>query len=469
MASNNVTKPVAPIERIFEAEAAAGPSLKRPDEEAKSEQHGVSGGPVASKPRCVKEWRVKCGERAVGIRNPIREIMDSVVGKENPSKQMISLAQGDPTAFKHLRPSNIMVEAVNAAFNAGGFHGYQPSQGLPACRNALAEFFSVAGRKPLTPNDVFMTLGCSEALGHCVAALAAKGANMLLPRPAFSLYEVLCAYHGVECRYYELLPDQGWEVDLDSLAAVADDNTCAVLINNPSNPCGAVYSRAHLAQVLAACADLKLPVIADEVYSGMTFGEPYAACAAVASNVPVISVCALSKKWLAPGWRLGWITVHDAEGALASAGVPDTLLKLCQVSLGPSAPLQAAMPTILNNTGPEWYQEKLQALQRQAKVCVERARGIPGLSIASEPQGAMYVMVRITPNALLGIGDDDVTFARELLREESVAVLPGQCFMLPGYFRVVFAPPVDVLDQAWDRIEAFCQRRAAPDMMGKSI
>ena len=153
MASNNVTKPVAPIERIFEAEVAAGPSLKRPDEEAKSEQHGVSGGPVASKPRCVKEWRVKCGERAVGIRNPIREIMDSVVGKENPSKQMISLAQGDPTAFKHLRPSNIMVEAVNAAFNAGGFHGYQPSQGLPACRMALAEFFSVAGRKQLTPKD----------------------------------------------------------------------------------------------------------------------------------------------------------------------------------------------------------------------------------------------------------------------------------------------------------------------------
>eukprot|EP00419_Tripos_fusus_P029839 CAMPEP_0172714908 /NCGR_PEP_ID=MMETSP1074-20121228/67242_1 /TAXON_ID=2916 /ORGANISM="Ceratium fusus, Strain PA161109" /LENGTH=467 /DNA_ID=CAMNT_0013539435 /DNA_START=73 /DNA_END=1476 /DNA_ORIENTATION=+ len=460
---------------IVEAEVAAGPSLKRPLEEVKSEQHGTAdlksntSGSMAPKPRSVKEWRVQCGERAVGIRNPIREIMDSIVGKENPSKQMISLAQGDPTAYKHLRPSDVMVGAVNAAFNAGGFHGYQPSQGLPACRMALAEFFSVAGRKQLTPNDVFMTLGCSEALAHCVAALAAKGANMLLPRPAFSLYEVLCAYNGVECRYYELLPDQGWEVDLDSLAAVADDNTCAVLINNPSNPCGAVYSRAHLAKVMATCADLKLPVIADEVYSGMTFGEPYVSCAAVASNVPVLSVCALSKKWLAPGWRLGWITVHDAECALASAGVSDTLLKLCQVSLGPTAPLQAAMPAILNDTRPEWYREKLQALQRQAKVCVERARRTPGLSIASEPQGAMYVMVRITPDALLGIGNDDVTFARELLREESVAVLPGQCFMLPGYFRVVFAPPVDVLDQAWDRIEAFCQRRAAPDVAGKSV
>jgi len=469
MTFHTMAKLDEPMDSIVEAEAAAGPCRKRPCEDAKGAQHGVKGGPVSSKRRGVKEWRVQCGARAVGIRNPIREIMDSIVGKENPRKQMISLAQGDPTAYKHLRPSDIMVGAVNTAFNAGGFHGYQPSQGQPACRTALAGFFSVAGRKPLTPNDVFMTLGCSEALGHCVAALAAKGTNMLLPRPAFSLYEVLCAYHGVECRYYDLLPDKGWEVDLDSLAAVADDNTCAVLINNPSNPCGAVYSRTHLARVMAACADLKLPVIADEVYSGMTFGEPYVACAAVSSNVPVLSVCALSKRWLAPGWRLGWITVHDADGALASAGVPDTLLKLCQVSLGPSAPLQAAMPTILGKTGPEWYQEKLQALQQQAKVCVERARRTPGLSVASEPQGAMYFMVRIEPGALSGIGNDDVTFARELLCEESVAVLPGQCFMLPGYFRVVFAPPVDVLEQAWDRIEAFCQRRAALNMAEKSV
>jgi len=460
--SNTVTKCVASTETIVEAEAAAGPSLKRPLEEAKS------GGPVASKPRTVKEWRVRCGGRAVGIRNPIREIMDSIVGKENPSKPMISLAQGDPTAYKHLRPSDVMTGAVNAAVNAGGFHGYQPSQGLPACRRALAEFFSVAGRKPLTVNDVFMTLGCSEALSHCIAALAVKGSNILLPRPAFSLYEVLCAYHGMECRYYDLLPDKGWEADLDSLAAIADDNTCAVLINNPSNPCGAVWSRDHLTKVMAACADLKLPVIADEVYSGMTFGEPYVACAAIASNVPVLSVCALSKRWLAPGWRLGWISVYDAEGALASAGVPDTLLKFCQVSLGPTEPLQAAIPAILSETGPEWYQEKLHALERQAKVCVERARRTPGLSVASEPQGAMYFMVQIEPGALMGIGNDDLTFARELLREESVSVLPGQCFMLPGYFRVVFAPPVDVLEQAWDRIEAFCERRAAPGNAGKS-
>jgi len=464
MTSNTVDKV-----NFTEAEAAAGgPSLKRPREEASDKQHDVKGCPPASKPRGLKEWQIQCGERAMGIRNPIREIMDSIVGKENPSKQMISLAQGDPTAFKHLRPSDGMVGAVNAAFNAGGFHGYQPSQGQTACRMALAEFFSVAGRKPLTPNDVFMTLGCSEALSHCIAALAVKGSNMLLPRPAFSLYEVLCAYHGVECRYYDLQPENGWEIDLDSLAAAADDNTCAVLINNPSNPCGAVYSRAHLAKVMAACADFKLPVIADEVYSGMTFGEPYVACASVASNVPVLSVCALSKKWLAPGWRLGWITVHDAEGAFSSAGVSNTLLKLCQVSLGPSAPLQAAMPAILTNTGPEWYQEKLQALQRQARVCVERVRQTPGLSVASEPQGAMYFMVRIEPGALSGIGDD-LTFARELLREESVAILPGQCFMLPGYFRVVFAPPVDVLEEAWDRIEAFCKRRAAPNMTGKSV
>lgn len=407
-----------------------------------------------------KKWRIRCGERAAGIRNPIREIMDTIAGKENPNLRLISLAQGDPTAYPHLRPGDAMVTSVMHAFSGGAFHGYQPSQGNGPCRAAIAETFTVPGRPPLAPGDVFMTLGCSEALSHCIAALAAKGSNMLLPRPGFALYDVLCAYHGVECRYYDLLPNRSWEIDIDSLLAKADEHTCAILINNPSNPCGAVYSRAHLEEVLEAAEQVKLPVIADEVYAFMSFGQPYVACAAVSSRVPVLSVCALSKRWLAPGWRLGWVTAHDVDGVLAAAGVQETLLKLCQVSLGPTAPLQAAVPAILHNTPNEWYVDKLKALEGSARCCVRRCRSIPGLTVASEPQGAMYFLVRIDPGVLRDIGTDDVAFAGKLLEEESVAVLPGQCFNIAGYFRVVFAAPESTLEEAWDRIEAFCTRRA---------
>merc|ERR1719498_2011896 len=118
---------------------------------------------------------------------------------------------------------------VNAALNvvSGGLdNGYQPSQGNTAARKAIAETFSVPGRAPLQPDDIFMTHGCSEALSQSIAALAAAGSNMLLPRPGFPLCEILCDYHGIEPRYYDLNPDQGWQIDIDSIAAVADENTC---------------------------------------------------------------------------------------------------------------------------------------------------------------------------------------------------------------------------------------------------
>jgi tyrosine aminotransferase len=289
---------------------------------------------------------------------------------------------------------------------------------------------------------------------------------MLLPSPGFCLYQVLCDYHGLETRYYNLEPEKNWEVRVEDLVALADERTCAILVNNPSNPCGAVYSRAHLEKVLGVAEELHLPIIADEVYAHMSFSEPYVSCAEAAPpGLPVLSVCALSKRWLAPGWRLGWVTVHDnSEGVFKAAGVQDSLLKLCQVSLGPSAPLQAAVPEILFETPASWYKKVLGALEMSARCCVQRCRQVPSLQVASEPQGSMYFMVRLRPGALKGIDCDDVAFAGRLLQEESIAVLPGQCFNAPGFFRVVFAAPPKVLNEAWDRIEAFCRRHSTVDV-----
>ncbi|CAE8708308.1 unnamed protein product, partial [Polarella glacialis] len=219
----------------------------------------------------------------------------------------------------------------------------------------------------------------------------------------------------------------------------------------------------------ASAEELGIPVIADEVYAGMSFTRPFVSCAAASAKVPVLSVCALSKRWLAPGWRLGWITVHDVDDALKSATIPEVILKLCQVSLGPSAPLQASVAPIFRATpnGCQWHTDILAALEASARCCVRRCRATPGLEVASEPQGSMYLMVRMQPNVLEGIGCDDVILARDLLSEESIAILPGQCFQSPGYFRCVFAAPVEVLEEAWDRIEAFCRRRSAKPVSGQ--
>mmetsp|Transcript_50957 Transcript_50957/g.108225 ORF Transcript_50957/g.108225 Transcript_50957/m.108225 type:complete len:484 (-) Transcript_50957:421-1872(-) len=406
-------------------------------------------------------WEVRSGDRASGILNPVRDIMDKLAGKENPRKRLITLAQGDPSAYPHLRPSENQVQAVMEVIAGGAANGYQPSQGNIKARAALAETFTVRGRPALTPNDVFMTWGCSEALAHAIAALATKGSNILLPRPGFCMYEVLCNYHEVEIRFYDLNPDKNWEVDIEQLKTLADDKTVAMLINNPNNPCGAVYSAEHLTDVLRAAEELKLPIIADEVYMGITFGPDFVPCTKVNNKVPILTVCSVSKRWLAPGWRLGWVTVHDCDGILAAAKVPQTLLKLCQISLGPSAPMQAALPAILGGTPQDWYNNINKELEASAKCCVRRIREIPGLEV-NEPEGAMYCMVKILPGYFdEQVGGSDVDFAAQLLAEESVAMLPGQCFRARGFIRVVFAASVEVLEEAFDRLEAFCRRHSA--------
>ena len=114
---------------------------------------------------------------------------------------------------------------------------------------AVAEYHFRDSGISYTPDDVIITVGCTQAIEFSIAALRTRGSNILLPRPGFPLYATFCAYLGVSVRYYDLLPEQGWEIDLEMIERIADKNTMAILICNPSNPCGVAYSRDHLSKV----------------------------------------------------------------------------------------------------------------------------------------------------------------------------------------------------------------------------
>jgi tyrosine aminotransferase len=113
----------------------------------------------------------------------------------------------------------------------------------------VADYHSPSLPFKLSPNDICITVGCSQAIQLCIAALATPGANMLLPRPGFPIYETFCKYYGVQCRYYDLIPDKDWEIDLDEVTILMDANTVAWIVCNPSNPCGSVYKYQHLVKV----------------------------------------------------------------------------------------------------------------------------------------------------------------------------------------------------------------------------
>ncbi|MES1914291.1 MAG: hypothetical protein MHM6MM_006381 [Cercozoa sp. M6MM] len=387
-------------------------------------------------------------------RNPIREIVDTMRLQGSADKPVIPLSIGDPTVFGNLPFSESVSNAVISAVKGGESNGYVPAVGIEATRAAIAERFSRDGAE-LTAQDVVLASGASGALDLALCALCSseRNDNILLPSPGFSLYSTLCERYGVEIRKYPLVPEQDWNVDVAAMEALIDENTRAILVNNPSNPCGSVYSAEHLREILAVAEKHCLPIITDEIYADMVFsGETFVPMASLTSEVPILSVGGLAKQFLVPGWRMGWVLIHDRHGRFAE--VRAALAKLATLILGPNSLCQAAIPEIFSETEPEFYAELNATLERHTKLLVDRIAAIPGLT-PIVPKGAMYLMIKVDIAKFRNI-NNDVDFARRLLNEQFVFVLPGKCFGADNFFRVVTCPPPEKLAEACDRIAAFC-------------
>ncbi|CAO3630766.1 unnamed protein product [Mucor hiemalis] len=239
------------------------------------------------------------------------------------------------------------------------------------------------------------------------------------------------------------------------MESLIDEKTSAILVNNPSNPCGSVYSREHLQAILAVAEKHHVPVIADEIYCDLVFeGNKFYPMATLTSTVPILSVGGLAKKWLVPGWRVGWILIHDRNGVFAQ--INEGLHQLAQIILGPNSLIQAALPDILEKTPASFYQETIKQLEDNVALSIREVSKINGL-VPVNPQGAMYMMVGIEIEKFKDI-KSGVEFSAKLLDEENVVCLPGECFTYPNYVRFVITPTIDRLEEAYKRMAEFCAR-----------
>jgi tyrosine aminotransferase len=401
------------------------------------------------------EWKsVKVAASAMRITNPIRDIVDRLVPPKNHPSQFLSLSIGDPTVFGNLKPPQEVTEALIANIGTHKYDGYAHAAGYKTVRESVA---AKMGRG-VTEEDVIMASGGSGALEMIVNVLADHGDNMLIPSPGFSLYQTLLNHRGADAKYYKLCPEKGWEVDLAQMESLIDSRTVAIILNNPSNPCGSVYSKEHLQDILMLAEKYHLPIIADEIYGDLTWGEtPFYPLASLSKNVPVLSVGGLAKLYIVPGWRLGWIVIHD-RGQELLKNVRIALNKQTQLILGPSTLIQSIVHTALHVTPPSYHQQLRATLQEHANLVCDRLQHVPGLSVV-KPSGAMYMMLGIKPQNFNNL-QDDVEFAKLLLTEENLSILPGTIFTCPNFLRIVICAPVDKLNDACDRIEAFCKRHA---------
>ena len=402
-----------------------------------------------------ERWNVEASEIARNTHNPIRSIVESLVVEPNPAKSVIALSIGDPTTFGNLKPPKEAIDAVQESLISQSYNGYAPSTGYQMAKEAVAEYSS-SEFVDVDPKDVILCSGCSCALDLCITALARRDQNILIPRPGFSIYRTLAEGLGITVKSYELRPEFGWEIDLNDLESQIDESTAAIIINNPSNPCGSVFSRNHTLDILDVAARYYVPIIADEIYEHMVFpGRTFHSLASLSNEVPILSCSGLTKRFLVPGWRMGWIIIHDRQNVL-NKEIRKALHCLSQRIIGSNTLIQGALPAILKNTPQNFYDNVMHTLYNHSKVAYNCIIKVPGLKPIM-PDGAMYMMVHIDLSCFPEF-NSDLEFVQRLLMEESVFCLPGQCFDYPSYMRLVITVPMDMLEEACQRIQEFCER-----------
>lgn len=405
-----------------------------------------------------KTWDVSSSDVARRTHNPIRAIVQSLKIEPNPEKKMIPLSIGDPTVFGNLPNSEVAITALCENIKAKKHNGYAHSCGILEARQAIAEKYS-SPEAPLTEEDIVIGAGgCSHAIEMCISALLNEGDNVLIASPSFPLYEVFCKSKAINIKHYKLIPERNWEVDTEHLSSLIDDSTKAIIVNNPSNPCGSVFSKSHLLEILAVAGNHCVPIISDEIYADMAF-PPYefTPLATLSKNVPILTCGGLAKRYLVPGWRMGWLMIHDRNNVFAKE-VTQGLKNLSALLMGGNTLTQSIIPKILHETEESFYIESMKILQDNARISYKKLSSVPGLNPII-PQGAMYMMVQIEVEKFKDI-TDCMDFVQKLICEQSVFVLPGKCFNLPNYFRVVFTAPQDKLTEAYDRIAVFCREHS---------
>ncbi|KAE8677804.1 putative aminotransferase TAT2 [Hibiscus syriacus] len=411
-----------------------------------------------------RQWRFQGNKRlsltsAISLRGIVEMLMGNL-STDDP-RPTIPLGNGDPSQFPCFKTPTTAEEAIVDALHSAKYNGYAPTSGVPSARRAIANYLNRDLPYKLSADDVHLTSGCLQAIEVALAAITQPGASILLPRPAFTFYESRAAYENLQVRQFDLLPDKGWEVDIDAVEALADENTVAMVVINPGNPCGSVYSYDHLELVAETARKLGILVIADEVYSHITFGStPFVPMGVFGSIVPVLSLGSISKRWVVPGWRLGWLATTDPNGILQKSGIVESITGCCNITSDPATFIQGAVPQILENTKDEFFSKLMGTLKEAAQKCFDGIKEVPCLTCPSKPEGSMFVLVKLNASVLEDISDD-LEFCMKLAKEEKVVIIPaGTAFGMKNWLRITFACEIWAVEEGIRRIKAFYQRHA---------
>ncbi|HEJ9739058.1 TPA: pyridoxal phosphate-dependent aminotransferase [Proteus mirabilis] len=382
------------------------------------------------------------------IRGPV---LQEAKRLEEEGNKVLKLNIGNPAPFGFEAPDEILVDVIR---NLPSSQGYSDSKGLFSARKAIMQHYQARDMRDVTVEDIYIGNGVSELIVQAMQALLNDGDEMLVPAPDYPLWTAAVSLSGGNAVHYMCDEQQGWFPDLDDIRRKISPRTRGIVIINPNNPTGAVYSKEILLEIVEIARQHNLIIFADEIYDKILYDDAqHHSIAAMAPDLLTVTFNGLSKTYRVAGFRQGWMVLNGPKKQ--AKGYIEGLNMLASMRLCANVPMQHAIQTALGG-----YQSISEfilpggRLYEQRNHAWELINQIPGVSCV-KPMGALYMFPKIDLNRY-SIKDDQKMIL-DLLLQEKVLLVQGTAFNWPhpDHFRIVTLPRENDLEMAIQKFSRF--------------
>lgn len=387
------------------------------------------------------------------IRGPLLQTANRM---EAEGKRILKLNVGNPAPFGLQAPHEILQDV---AMNLSEATGYSDSQGIFSARKAVLQYYQSKGLlSAVDVRDVYLGNGVSELIVMTMQALMNDGDEVLIPMPDYPLWTAAANLSGGTAVHYRCNEEDNWQPDIEDIKSKITSKTKGIVVINPNNPTGALYSDDLLKQIIEVAKAYDLIIMADEIYDRILYDDTvHTPMSTLTDDVLVLSYNGLSKSHRIAGFRAGWMMVSGRKQY--AADFIEGLDMLASMRLCSNVQGQYAIQTAMGG-----YQSmkdltsKTGRLYKQRELAVSRLNAIKGIS-CTMPQGAFYCFPKIDPKVYPI--EDDMAFMMDLLIEENVLMVQGTGFNWdkPDHFRLVFLPNLNDLENAMDRLDRFFAKK----------
>ena len=398
---------------------------------------------------------MKVIKKSSKLKNVCYEIRGQIAAEarrlEDEGHKILKLNIGNPAPFGFEAPDDILKDVIH---NLPSSQGYSESQGIYSARVAVMQYFQQQGIKDVSVDDIFIGNGVSELIVMAMQGLLNNEDEVLIPAPDYPLWTAAVALSGGKPVHYHCDESNHWYPNIDDIASKITSKTKAIVLINPNNPTGAVYSEEVLQGIIALARKHNLIIFSDEIYDKILYdGATHIPTARLAQDVIIITMGGLSKNYRIAGFRAGWMVISGPK--IHAEDYIEGLKILSSMRLCSNVPCQHAIQTALG--GYQSINELIQGdgrLIKQRNLAHKMINDIDGLS-CNPAMGALYLFVKVD-NKKFKIKDDE-KMVLDLLKQEKILVVHGSAFNIKekNYFRLVFLPHVDELVPAMEKLANF--------------